>query len=805
MQKNNNKNIALAFENLFLKDVEIAGGKGASLGEMTRAGIPVPPGFVILSTTFNEFIKEADLVQEIDAIIDGVSHKEMHTVDGASEKIQGLIKNAKMSERIVSEIKAQFRLLNTEFVAVRSSATAEDGKENAWAGQLDSFLNTKEEDLLEKIQHCWASLFTPRAIFYRFEKGLHNTKISVAVVVQKMINSEISGIAFSVHPVTEDNNQMIIEAGFGLGEAIVSGSITPDSYVVEKEPRRIIDINISKQDRGLYRILTGGSQWIDILEPKASSQVLTEALILKFSDLIMKIENHYGFPCDIEWAFESGKFYIVQSRPITTLRYNASKSKDALIEELIILRTRDRTLAPVYWNIVSQTSKLTEKIYNKKIGIEYNLFWGGKMKLAIPKNDWCQSGGFIAENLINRKRYFEDIEKKAKKAKLEILSFLKEYEEIDLDQLSFQDILSRLRKICSLCMKYDSASLLAWFVAGDLLKQRIGDQLRLSIDDLDIVAMPEVQTFVTQMEREVLEVSLKNEIKKESVKLLVDKYWWVPFDYDGPNIWDDKYFTHRIKEYQKNINEAKIKYDEIVKRDADLKQRSIEIIKKRKFTKKEKRLIHILRSNAVWTDERKMLDFQLFFQYNRTLSELGNRYDMTLTHLKYLFTHELSGLERNSSKLKKIAEQRMTEEFMTISKNGNIRIATEIELKKIKESIDQQPLDSDIKGNVACRGKEKKYTAHVKVLSSSKECHKIKRGEILIATMTTPDYAPAMDRALGFVTDEGGATCHAAIIAREMNKFCIVATKNATKLLKDGDFVEVNTNSGIVRILKALD
>ena len=312
--------LIISFNELSSNDVSIAGGKGASLGEMTQADIPVPLGFVILSTTFDKFIKDADLIQEIDAILDKVDHREIHTVESASEKIQGLVKKAIMPENISEEIIKYFKNLDTEYVAVRSSATAEDGTEHAWAGQLDSFLNTTEEDLLEKVQHCWASLFTPRAIFYRFEKGLHTTQISVAVVVQKMVNSEISGIAFSVHPVTEDRNQLIIEAGFGLGEAIVSGQITPDSYVIEKEPRRIIDINISNQVRGLYRAKSGGNEWVEIKEPKASSQVLSEKQILELSNIILGIENHYNFPCDIEWAYEGGKFYIVQSRPITTLK-----------------------------------------------------------------------------------------------------------------------------------------------------------------------------------------------------------------------------------------------------------------------------------------------------------------------------------------------------------------------------------------------------------------------------------------------------------------------------------------------------
>jgi pyruvate,water dikinase len=245
----------------------------------------------------------------------------MHTVDAASEAIKALILNAAMPADIQKEIMSEFKVLGAKYVAVRSSATAEDGMDHAWAGQLESYLNTTEDEVLDKVKHCWASLFTPRAIFYRFEKGLHTTKISVAVVVQKMVESEISGIAFSVHPVTQDYNQLIIEAGFGLGEAIVSGQITPDSYVVEKNPRNILDVNVSTQERGLYKVAgaKGGNEWIDIPEPKASSQVLTGKQVLELSEIILGIENHYGFPCDIEWAYEGGKFYIVQSRPITTL------------------------------------------------------------------------------------------------------------------------------------------------------------------------------------------------------------------------------------------------------------------------------------------------------------------------------------------------------------------------------------------------------------------------------------------------------------------------------------------------------
>lgn len=301
-------------------DVTLAGGKGSSLGEMAQAGISVPPGFVILAPAFEKFLSETDLDVEIEAILDSAKHTEIHTVKNASEKIHALISEAEIPKDIGLEIQKFFKSLNTKYVAVRSSATAEDSISAAWAGQLESYLNTTEENLLENVKKCWASLFTPRAIFYRFQKNVHKQKIAVAVVVQKMVESEKSGVAFSVHPVTQDRNQLIIEAGFGLGEAIVLGHITPDAYVIEKQPRSIIDKNVQIQTKALYRAARGGNEWRSISKECGEKQVLGDNEILELSEMITRIEDFFGFPCDIEWAVEKGSFSFLQSRPITTLK-----------------------------------------------------------------------------------------------------------------------------------------------------------------------------------------------------------------------------------------------------------------------------------------------------------------------------------------------------------------------------------------------------------------------------------------------------------------------------------------------------
>ncbi len=308
------------FTELNKNDTDLAGGKGASLGEMTQVGIPVPPGYVVLTNAFDQFIEETSLSDEIQSRLNEVNHQEMETVERASAAIQKLILNAVMPADIATEVTAAFGELKAEFVAVRSSATAEDGTNASWAGELDSFLNTKQGDLLEKVQRCWASLFTPRAIFYRFEKGFHMGRVSVAVVVQRMINSEISGIAFSVHPVTEDPTHLIIEAGWGLGEAIVSGSITPDNFVVDKTNWHVVDSYIASQERMLIRKMEGGNEWVSVEPDKQEIQKLSYDKMLDLAKLVVKIEEYYGFPCDIEWAMEANKTYIVQSRPITTLK-----------------------------------------------------------------------------------------------------------------------------------------------------------------------------------------------------------------------------------------------------------------------------------------------------------------------------------------------------------------------------------------------------------------------------------------------------------------------------------------------------
>jgi pyruvate,water dikinase len=308
------------FHKVNRSDVASAGGKGASLGELTQAGFPVPPGFIITSTAFDLFIQEADLNGEIEGLADGIDDDAMGSAQRASARIQALIDQARISKALAEEIQSCFKDLNVPVVAVRSSATSEDGAIDSWAGQLESFLNSGAITLLDDVKRSWASLFSPRAIAYGRAKGIPLARISVAVVVQAMVQSAAAGVAFSIHPLSGDPNQLLIEAGWGLGEALVSGRITPDSYLVDKQELLILDTKTAAQDRMLVRTESSGTQWVDVSADKRKIQKLPGRQIISLARHAIDIEAHYGHPCDVEWAWADSRFFMMQARPITGLK-----------------------------------------------------------------------------------------------------------------------------------------------------------------------------------------------------------------------------------------------------------------------------------------------------------------------------------------------------------------------------------------------------------------------------------------------------------------------------------------------------
>lgn len=314
-------------------DIGLVGGKGANLGEMTNAGIPVPPGFIVTAVAYFDFIKEAGLHDKIKTLLDPLDIHDSRQLQEVAARVQKLIEDAEMPGWLAAEIKKAYAAMDKGLVAVRSSATAEDLPEASFAGQQATFLNIQgEEEVVKAVQDCWASLFSARAIFYRQEQGFDHFRVGIAVPVQRMVQSETSGVMFTIEPTTSDKETITIEAVLGLGEMIVSGDVTPDHYVVSKKNMKILEKEIKKQEWKLVKEAGAHGKEdnvkIDLTPEEQARQKITDDDIVNLAKIGKQLEDHYQFPQDVEWAKEKGEIYIVQTRPVTAIKETTGGAYD---------------------------------------------------------------------------------------------------------------------------------------------------------------------------------------------------------------------------------------------------------------------------------------------------------------------------------------------------------------------------------------------------------------------------------------------------------------------------------------------
>ena len=788
------------FSQLGKGDASIAGGKGASLGEMMGAGIPVPSGFVILSDAFERFLDETQLHAEIESALHSVNQEEMHTVENASAKIQALILTAKMPEDIGASIQEFYTGLDAQFVAVRSSATAEDSASAAWAGQLDSFLNTTEETLLANVQHCWASLFTPRAIFYRYEKELHKTKISVAVVVQKMVQSEVSGIAFSVHPVTEDYNQLIIEGGFGLGEAIVSGQVTPDSYVIEKEPRRIIDKNITFQSRALWRAENGGNEWRSLSEKEGTKPALSDDQALELAEIVLRIESHYGFPCDIEWAYEAGKFFITQSRPITTLAQisNATQFESPLLidfkpnEYRFFGHWKQRVFATCTW-----VSCWNEAILHE-IGLETKELTALHLKdgnFFLKKSEVENIHTQIAQKIdTGDEAFFRNMAEVARRVftTSETYSSSNAFNEVPTPE-TFEKFLKIARDVTLLWL-YGAE------YAIDVTEEKLRERVVAESFPADQVPqlIPEIATPHTFLREDILK--LKKEVGGKSLKEVcsdpvllqifeayVLKYAWIE--------------VHSFVGEPLSIERL---YEQVTHTTVEPSQKPMPETASEELHKRGRIVAYCGYVKNGGAEHFDMLSGRARPFLHAICKKIGITYDELLYLTDVEVLHALRG-DITTKEIKDRSDRRQEMNVAVFSDKNNQMVFIENSRDVAILEREMIPVNesntSIIHGDVGNPGK---YTGVVRIVMNNDNFLKFQTGEVLVSTMTTPNFLILMQKSGAIVTDIGGVLCHAAIVSREMGKPCVIGTKFATNLLKDGDLVEVDADRGVVRILERI-
>jgi pyruvate,water dikinase len=341
------------FSELSKSSVPIAGGKGANLAEIYNLKVPVPPGFVVTTNAYHYLLEKAGLDEKIKELLSGLDYENTAQLEERAKEIRELIEKAKMPEDLKEEIIEAYENLNVSekdlekgalrvldkgeqiYVAVRSSATAEDLADASFAGQQESFVNVRgNEELLENIKKCFASLYTARAVYYRNKKKFMK-EARLAAVVQRMINSDKSGVIFTADPQIKNDN-LIIEAVFGLGEGIVSGRITPDQYLISRKDFKIVGESVPDKRIAMVRGKEKRIEIVKLSEQKSKSRVLNNSEILRLSELAMRLERHYNVPQDIEFAIEGEGIYLVQTRAITTIKSRTEKVAEELSGEILL-------------------------------------------------------------------------------------------------------------------------------------------------------------------------------------------------------------------------------------------------------------------------------------------------------------------------------------------------------------------------------------------------------------------------------------------------------------------------------------
>lgn len=316
------------------EDIPVVGGKGANLGELTSKGVKVPPGFCVTAGAYTEFIEKTNLQGKILEILEGLDTEDSIELELRSSDIRKLIIQAETPKEIEQDIIDSYKEFAKQVnvkdpeVAIRSSATAEDLPDASFAGQQDTYLHISgEKEVISHIKRCWASLWTGRAIYYREDQGFKHEEVALSVVVQYMVNSKVAGVMFTANPINSNSNEILVNASWGLGESVVSGLVTPDDFVLSKSPLEVIEKNIADKNLMVIKNTTDvGTIEIPVEEylgkEAVSKQCLTDVEIIDLAKNGLAIEKLYGSPQDIEWGLDTdtGELYILQSRPITTLK-----------------------------------------------------------------------------------------------------------------------------------------------------------------------------------------------------------------------------------------------------------------------------------------------------------------------------------------------------------------------------------------------------------------------------------------------------------------------------------------------------
>lgn len=802
-------NYIRSFQEVKKEDVSIVGGKGANLGEMFNAGLPVPNGFCITGNAFDEYMMRNRFEQQPSIY---------------SDKLRAVIAAGQIWTELEQEITEYYAALGQNMrVAVRSSATAEDLPEASFAGQQETYLNVVgKEQLITAIKKCFASLYSARAVTYRKQTNFDAVKVSLAVVIQIMVESEISGVLFTADPVSQDTDGMMINASWGLGEAIVSGKVTPDIYIYSKKQRHIVDKKLGGKDICIGYATIGIEERKTPAEQKARF-CLSDKQALEVFLMGRKVEQHYGTPQDIEWAISGGKLYLLQSRPVTTLNRIHERPPELSASQRAVLNNWIEHCPTPPYPLDVEPCKIVDKA-KSQVFHELGVTIGGELTLD-EKGILSFSAGTlrISPRIVKVPfllRHFTSYTVNSSNTNSIFCKIKKELDEksaVDVSRLSVQSLVQQLKELIDLSEKIAYVrfryNIFPSVAVSKLLYPTL-HRIDKNINEFDLlsdlpyktwllnVSLKKLSTYIHNhgelkkaiMSQKIMDSSviagIRNDYPDFSVKLqeFLNEFGWKSNSsycaFSSVSWFEDmtllfpliKVLLQSDKEDSKNS-----KYQAILAKIATCfsDKKAVKIRKKIE----EIRGYHVNREESLYLIEMcyglaRRIAFELNLRFPEIFEQPKDILFLTLSEIYDL----PGGIQDYKNRVAVRKENRYHNERLwnSLSLGGK---------------LDNRNILTGVSGNRGvCRGQVNK-------ILSLQEFDKMQPGDILVCRYTDPSWTPLFVLASAVVSDTGGPLSHSAIVAREYNIPAVLGCGNATDALHDGQEILVDGDKGTVQIV----
>src|SRR5215212_5714360 len=827
-------------------DLALAGGKGANLGELLQSGFDVPFGFIITTAAYDLLLQENHAQTHVVDMLANLDVKNPDVVKKISQQIQYVFQQLSIPRQIVEEIQKAYRELGGSAVAVRSSATAEDLPEAAFAGQQETFLNVEGESaLIEAVRACWMSLWSERAILYRTKQNIDQSAVKLAVVVQKMVPADIAGVMFTANPISGAREELIIDASLGLGEAVVSGMVTPDHFIVEKRSRRIKAQQLGKREVIIRPKIGGGTEQISLAQETTNTAALAPQEIRKLSQLGMEVERHYGIPQDIEWAWiqeklQKGKFLLLQARPMTALPEPLRISGPMrlvlpMLAEMWPTRPYpldmttftgavERAIGNLLVTMIGKSAPSPDEAFLEEDGVI--------MQFKPPQVHPSLSMLFTPWITMWRTRRNDPSRWEADPLLAELIAKARVLEQRDLKSLSWtqnveimHESLALIPRTMELRERYLPQAILGlaslWLLLAltghrnsfGILTAGVKTKTTETNEALEALATqiridPSLRDIFNQVEGGRLQTKLKLETFPAGNAFLKQF-----------NFFLDQY-GHR--ETALLISQPAWKDQpevvlEILKVLAGAERRKPDQKEGWQKTRDELLAHSVLGTRGLRTPFLKLLrSTRALFQIREdthfyvtlvqpTLRhvalELGRRLVQAgaLDKVEDVFHLQLDELETLGTSWP--LSEKTVATFRTVVARRSAkreRLANKPMIDpRLLSLLSQAPGSEGVLLN-GTSGSPGVARGPAKVVHDVSEFGKLRAGDVLVAPVTNPAWTPLFQRAVAVVVDTGGSASHAAIVAREYGIPAVMGTLNGTSKLNDGGWIQVDGSRGVV-------